>query len=71
MKEKNSISENAAEDYETLLRKEEKEIRQHINIEHQLKLYIEKLNEKIEKLEKDNFMLQNKLVKNIYLNIFI
>jgi hypothetical protein len=59
----NSINENAAEDYEPILRKEEKEIRQHINIEHQLKLYIEKLKEKIEILEKDNYILQNKIVK--------
>ena len=55
---------NVAEDYETLLRKEENSIRQHISIEHQLKLYGEKLIDKLEDLEKENMILSEKLVKH-------
>ena len=44
---------NVAEDYETLLRKEENSIRQHISIEHQLKLYCDKIECKNEELEKE------------------
>ena len=44
---------NTHEQYEELLRQEETEIRKHIAIEHQLKLQIEKLQEKIENLEKE------------------
>ena len=50
-------NENAAEDYETLLQKEEAAIRQHISYEHQIKLEYEKLLEKIEVME-----LENKLI---------
>ena len=64
------IDENAAEDYETLLRKEEKAIRQYICIQHQLKLYIEKLNDKIQELEKDNLIFLNKIGK-FYFFIFL
>ena len=39
---------NSSEQYEELLRQEEGEIRKHIGIEHQLKLQIEKLQEKLE-----------------------
>lgn len=58
----NIINENAAEDYETLLRKEEAEIRQHISIEHQFKLHFENLAEKISELEDDNYILAKKIV---------
>lgn len=44
---------NTSKQYEELLRQEETEIRKHIAIEHQLKLQIEKLQEKIESLEKE------------------
>ena len=56
------INENYSEDYESLLRKEESDIRQHISIEHQLKLYSEKLIDKLEELEKENMILFEKLV---------
>ena len=59
---KEKKDENAAEDYETLLRKEEAEIRQHISIEHQLKLYMDNMLEKIYELEKDNHLLAKKIV---------
>ena len=69
-KDKNSmkkiLEENIAEDYETLLRKEEAEIRQHISIEHQFKLHSENLEKKIMELEDDNYILSKKIVsKNI------
>ena len=41
-------AQNSSEKYEELLRQEEGEIRKHIGIEHQLKLQIEKLQEKCE-----------------------
>ena len=56
------INENYSEDYESLLRKEECDIRQHISIQHQLKLYGEKLIDKLEELEKENLILSEKLV---------
>ena len=56
------INENIAEDYETLLRKEESEIRQHISIEHQFKLHFDHFSEKINELENDNYILVKKLV---------
>ena len=58
-------NENAAEDYETLLRKEESEIRSHISIEHQFKLHLDNLTEKVCELENDNYLLAKKIV-NIY-----
>ena len=45
--DKNPNNENTAEDYETLLRKEEAEIRQHISVEHQFKLHLDNFSEKI------------------------
>ena len=54
--------ENAAEDYETLLRKEEAEIRQHICLQHQFKLHSENLEQKIMELEDDNYILAKKIV---------
>lgn len=66
IKEKEKKDENAAEDYETLLRKEEAEIRQHISIEHQFKLTMDNMLEKIYELENDNYLLAKKIV-NKYL----
>ena len=60
--DENIINENIAEDYETLLRKEESEIRQHISIEHQFKLHFDNFSEKINELENDNYILVKKLV---------
>jgi hypothetical protein len=48
-------------EYEFLLRKLESDIRTHIKIEHQLKLYSEGLQQRIEDLE-----IENKLKENIY-----
>jgi hypothetical protein len=67
-------NENIAEDYETLLRKEEAEIRQHISIEHQFKIHFENLAEKISELEEDNIILAKKYVRKlkflIYINLY-
>ena len=44
---------NCRREYEELLRQEEAEIRKHISTQHQLKIQIEKMQEKIELLEKE------------------
>ena len=62
-KGKKKVNENAAEDYETLLRKEEAEIRQHISIEHQFKIHFDNMAEKISELEEDNAFLVKKFVR--------
>ena len=54
---------NTQEQYEELLRQEETEIRKHIAIEHQLKLQIEKLQEKIENLEKEQNVSKITIIK--------
>ena len=69
--DKNLNNENTAEDYETLLRKEEAEIRQHISVEHQFKLHFDNFSEKINDLENDNYILVKKIVNNILYNITI
>ena len=51
------------EDWESLLRKEEEDIRMYISNELKLKLYIEQMDEKIENLEKENKSLKLKLEK--------
>ena len=53
--------ENKPQEYETVLIKYESDIRGHIKIEHQLKLYAESLQSDIEDLEKENKRLLNKL----------
>ena len=55
-------NENYCTDYESLLRKEENDIRQHISTENQLKLFAEKLIDKLETLEQENKYLCEKLV---------
>ena len=64
--QKKISEEIAAEDYETLLRKEEAEIRQHISIEHKFKLHSEYLEQRITELEDNNFILEKKIVSKIY-----
>ncbi len=70
-KGKKIINENVAEDYETLLRKEEAEIRQHISIEHQFKIHFDNMAEKISELEEDNAFLVKKFVRKIYFKYII
>ena len=57
---------NSATKYETLLQKEEESLRQHISIEHQLKIQCEKFAEKLDAIESQKSILVNELVrKNI------
>ena len=65
----NKLNENAAEDYETLLRKEEAEIRSHISIEHQFKIHLDNFADKICELENDNFLLAKKIVNKYIYNL--
>lgn len=62
---------NAAEDYEILLQKEEAAIRQHISYEHEMKIEYEKLLEKIEIMELENKLLVFQIVSIIYIIYFI
>ena len=64
---KKILEENAAEDFETLLRKEEAEIRQHICVEHQFKLHSEYLEQRIMELEDENLILEKKIVRKKYI----
>jgi hypothetical protein len=57
----NLTHEEYQNEYEVLLRKLESDIRTHIKIEHQLKLYSEGLQQRIEDLEKE---LENKTGEN-------
>ena len=63
-KTKNIFDDIIAQDYETLLRKEEAEIRQHICSEHQFKLHLEYLEQKIMEIEDENLILEKKIVRN-------
>ena len=53
---------NSATKYETLLQKEEEALRQHISVEHQLKIQCEKFAEKLDVLEGQKIMLINEVV---------
>ena len=53
---------NSATKYETLLQKEEETLRQHIGIEHQLKIQCETFAEKLDVLEGQKIMLINEIV---------
>ena len=50
---------NSATKYETLLQKEEESLRQHISIEHQLKIQCEKFAEKLDEIENQSEILNN------------
>ena len=54
---------NSAKKYETLLQKEEEALRQHISIEHQLKIQCEKFAEKLDILENQKIMIINEIVR--------
>ena len=55
---------NTATKYETLLQKEEEALRQHISVEHQLKIQCEKFAEKLDVLEGQKIMLIKEIVSN-------
>ena len=60
---KDTKFEEISEDWESLLRKEEACIRKHISTEHQLKLYIEQMKERIDELELENKSLLTQVKK--------
>ena len=62
-KTKNIFDDIIAQDYETLLRKED---RQHICSEHQFKLHSEYLEQKIMEIEDENLSLEKKIVRKLY-----
>ena len=62
------INDNYTDNYEILLRKEERNIREHIANENRLKLYIKSLTDKLEEYERDNLILLEKIVRT-YFNI--
>ena len=64
------INDNCADNYEILLRKEEKNIREHIANENKLKLHIKSLTDKIEEYERDNLILLEKIVRTYFNIIF-
>jgi hypothetical protein len=53
---------NSATKYETLLQKEEESLRQHISIEHQLKIQCEKFAEKLDEIENQRLLLVSEIV---------
>ena len=59
---------NSAKNFETLLQKEEEALRQHISVEHQLKIQCEKFAEKLDLLENQKVLLIEELVSNIPIN---
>ena len=61
--------ENTQQEYEALLIKLEKEIRGHIQIEQQLKLYAENLQNNLEEIENENINLKNELKRTENKNI--
>ena len=64
MQEYNHKRENKPQEYETLLIKLEKEIRNHIQTENQVKLYAETLQNNLEEIENENKLLKEK-IKNL------
>ena len=62
---------NSAKNFETLLQKEEEALRQHISVEHQLKIQCEKFAEKLDLLENQKVLLIEELVSNINKNYLL
>ena len=56
---------NSAQKFETLLQKEEEALRQHISVEHQLKIQCEKYAEKVDLLENQKTLLIEEFVSKI------
>ena len=54
---------NSATKIETLLQKQEEALRQHISIEHQLKIQCEKFAEKLDDLEQQKIRLIDEIVR--------
>ena len=54
---------NIISEYEKLLQKEEADIREHISVEHQLKIQCEKFAEKLDLLEDERIFLMTQIVR--------
>ena len=67
LKKYNQDNPNAANDYETLLQKEEQSIRQHISTENQLKIQCEKFKEKMEQFENEKNIIIEEIVSNVFI----
>ena len=61
----NNDTPGAVKDYEILLQKLEQNIREHISIEHQLKIQCEKYAEKLDILEDEKIILLSQIVRYI------
>ena len=58
---------SSVKDYEILLQKLEQNIREHISIEHQLKIQCEKYAEKLDLLEEEKIILLSQIVRYIFI----
>ena len=63
----------SVKDYEILLQKLEQNIREHISIEHQLKIQCEKYAEKLDLLEEEKIILLSQIVRifNIIILLYL
>ena len=62
VKEYKETKYNSQQDYESVLIKYENDIRGHIKIEHQLKLYIENLQDEIDTIENEKRFLNQIII---------
>ena len=58
---------SSVKDYEILLQKLEQNIREHISIEHQLKIQCEKYAEKLDLFEEEKIILLSQIVRYIFI----
>ena len=68
--DKNNNDPNIISEYEKLLQKEEADIREHISIEHQLKIQCEKFAEKLDILEDERIFLLSQIVRIKFLILY-
>jgi signal transduction histidine kinase len=61
----------AVQDYEKLLQKLEQNIREHISIEHQLKIQCEKYADTLDNMEEDRLLLVTQMVRYFHLIPYI
>ena len=63
LNDNNNNDPNTISEYEKLLQKEEADIREHISVEHQLKIQCEKFAEKLDILENERIFLISQIVR--------
>ena len=63
LNDNNNNDPNTISEYEKLLQKEEADIREHISVEHQLKIQCEKFAEKLDILEDERIFLMSQIVR--------